>query len=227
MTNESGGSYKYFDVICALFVAVLIISEIGATKIFAWGNFRFPGAVIVFPIAYIFGDILTEVYGYAKARRAIWIGFASLVLMALVLLIIQYLPAAPEWPNQKAYESILGFVPRIVVASIIAYLAGEFTNSFILAKMKVWTSGKKLWSRTIGSTIIGQAVDTAIFISIAFIGILPGNVVVTIAISQYLFKIAYETLATPLTYSIVNFLKRAEGIEVFDNQTNFNPFTNS
>lgn len=222
-TTPQSGAAKYFDVICSLFVAVLIISEVGAVKIFALGPLRLPGAIILFPVAYIFGDILTEVYGYKKARRAIWLGFVSIVLMALVLTAIQYLPAAPEWPNQAAYVSILGFVPQIVFASIVAYLCGEFVNSFVLAKMKILTKGKMLWSRTIGSTVAGMAVDTFLFIGIAFYG-LPTAVIVTIMVSQYLFKVAYEIVATPFTYAIVNWLKRREGLDTFDHNTDFNPF---
>lgn len=220
----SGREPKYFDVIGSLFVAVYLISQVSSAKLIALGPFTFPGAIIIFPISYIFGDILTEVYGYARTRRIIWVGFIAAVLMSLVFLAVQYLPPAADWPLQQAYESILGFVPRVVIGSIAAYWAGEFANSYILAKMKLWTKGRLLWSRTIGSTVVGQAVDSVVFATIAFAGVVPSKIVFTIMGSIYLFKVLYEVLATPLTYAIVNFLKRAEGIDAYDYQTDFSPF---
>jgi queuosine precursor transporter len=220
---NSAGS-RYFDLIAVLFVAVYLISQVSSAKLIQLGPFQFPGAIIVFPIAYIFGDILTEVYGYSRTRRVIWAGFASAVLLSVVLWIVQILPASTSWTNQVAYEAILGVVPRVVVGSILAYWAGEFVNSFILAKMKIWTGGRHLWSRTIGSTVVGQAADSLVFASIAFYGVVPLNVLFSIVGSLYLFKVLYEVIATPITYVIVGWLKRTEGIDVYDRGTNFTPF---
>lgn len=218
-------NFKHYDTIACLFVTVLIISNIAAAKISHIGPFDFDAGTILFPIAYIFDDILTEVYGYAKSRRIIWLGFFSLITMAVTFLIVQYLPSAKDWNNQAAYETILGFVPRIVIASMCAYWLGEFLNSYVLAKMKIWTNGKYLWTRTIGSTIAGEAIDTITFISIAFYGVLPLSVMFNVMGTIYIFKVLYEILATPLTYRVVNFLKRAEGVDIYDKNTNFNPFT--
>jgi queuosine precursor transporter len=215
---------KHFDLVCALFVSAYLISQVSSSKIFALGHFQFPGGIIIFPVAYIFGDILTEVYGFARARRTIWIGFFAAVLMSAILLIIQYLPPAPSWNNQRAYESVLGFVPRITVASIAAYWAGELANSYVLARMKVLTRGRWLWTRTVGSTVIGQAIDSCVFGGVAFYRMLPLRAVITIIASIYIFKVFYEVLATPLTYVVVGYLKRTEGIDVYDDTTNFSPF---
>jgi queuosine precursor transporter len=206
------------------FIAVYLISQVSSAKLFALGGLSLPGAAVIFPLSYIFGDVLTEVYGYAMTRRVIWVGFGAAVLMALVLWIVQVLPPAPEWANQEAYQAILGVVPRMVAGSIFAYWAGEFTNSYIMAKMKVFTEGRHLWSRTIGSTILGQAVDSAVFISVAFAGRLPWPALLHIAGSLYLFKVAYEIVATPLTYYVVAVLKKAEGLDVYDRETDFSPF---
>lgn len=214
---------KYYDVIGSLFVAVYLISQVSSAKLFSIGPFVFPGAIIVFPISYIFGDILTEVYGYARTRRIIWTGFIAAVLMSLVFIIVQYLPSAPNWTNQQAYESILGFIPRVVVGSILAYWAGEFVNSYVLAKMKIRTKGRFLWTRTIGSTVVGQGVDSLVFATIAFAGVVPAKIVFTIVGSIYIAKVLYEAVATPLTYIVVNFLKRAEEIDVYDYETDFSP----
>jgi hypothetical protein len=219
-----GREPKYYDIFTGLFVAVLIISEITSTKIVSLGFIQTAGAAVLFPVSYIFSDILTEVYGYSRARRVVWIGFGSVILLGLVLLLVQYLPPAPSWHNQQAYDVILGFVPRISAASVLAYWAGGFANDFILAKMKLLTKGKYLWTRTIGSTIVGQAVDTFLFMGIAFYGVLPNAVILQIIFSFYLFKCGYEVVATPLTYFVVNKLKKAEGLDVFDYHTNFNPF---
>ncbi len=215
---------RYFDVASMAFVAVYLISQVSSSKLFAIGGLQLPGAAVVFPLSYIFGDILTEVYGYARTRRVIWMGFVSAVVMALVLWIVQALPPAPDWPNQAAYEAILGVVPRMVIGSIAAYWAGEFTNSYIMAKMKLLTEGRHLWTRTVGSTVIGQAVDSTAFILIAFAGRLAWGSLFQIAATLYLFKVAYEIAATPLTYAIVRWLKRVEGVDVFDRGTEFTPF---
>jgi uncharacterized integral membrane protein (TIGR00697 family) len=219
-----GREPKYYDLVMALFVAVLIISEITSTKLIHIGPFRTAGAIILFPISYIVSDVLTEVYGYARARRVMWVGFGALLLMSATLIAVQYLPAAPIWHNQDAYNKILGFVPRISMASIIAYWAGGFANDFTLAKMKVLSRGKFLWMRTIGSTVVGQAVDSLLFIGLAYYGRLPASSILQIALTQYLLKVAYEAVATPFTYWAVYRLKKSEGFEVFDYKTNFTPF---
>lgn len=216
-------AYRYLDAITALFVTVLIVSNITSTKILNLGPFTFDGGTILFPLAYIFGDVLTEVYGYKASRRVIWTGFACLALTALTLAIVGALPPAPDWPLQESFVAILGQTPRIVLGSLVAYWAGEFTNSFILAKLKVRTRGRWLWSRTIGSTLIGQLVDTGVFLLIAFWGVLPNELLWTIFISNYVFKVGVEVLFTPITYQVVNFLKRAEREDVYDWDTNFNP----
>lgn len=217
--------FKYFDIILGLFVAVLLISNVASTKILQFGPFTFDGGTILFPIIYIFGDILTEVYGYKQSRRVIWTGFFAALLMSVVFMIVGKLPAAADWVNQEAYDKILGLTPRIVIASLIAYFSGEFSNSFTLAKMKIATKGRYLWSRTIGSTVVGEGVDTLLFVLIAFWGILPGSLILTVIISNYVFKVGFEILATPLTYLVVGKLKQKEGVDVYDDKTNFNPFS--
>ncbi len=215
---------RYFSTISILFVAMLMISNTVATKLFSIGPFIFTGGILVFPITYIFGDILTEVYGYSRSRRVIWIGFAALVFMSFIYWIVGLLPPAPNWPNQEAYILILGLVPRIVLASMIAYLAGEFVNSFVLAKLKLVTKGKHLWIRTIGSTMVGEGIDTSLFVLIAFYGLLSGEILAVAILSGYAFKVVYEIVATPITYKVVAFLKKAEGIDYYDYNTKFNPF---
>lgn len=224
--------YRWFTLVTAIFVTTLIISNIIAVKLIQIGSLVLPAAVILFPISYIFGDILTEVYGYRNARKVIWIGFACNLLAVVAIYVAGVLPAASFWSAgdfstplaaQQAYSAILGFAPRLLIASFCAYLIGEFLNSFVLARLKLKTKGKFLWLRTIGSTIIGQGADSAVFITIAFLGILPSGFLLTSILSQWLFKVAYETLATPLTYLAVNFLKRNEHEDVFDENTNFNP----
>ncbi|PIY97252.1 MAG: transporter [Candidatus Kerfeldbacteria bacterium CG_4_10_14_0_8_um_filter_42_10] len=217
-------NFKYFDIILGLFVAVLLISNVASAKIVEFGPFTFDGGTILFPLAYIFGDILTEVYGFKKSRRVIWIGFGSALLMSLVFIVIGQLPAAADWGNQDAYQKILGLTPRIVIASLIAYFSGAFSNSYILAKMKIITRGRLLWSRTIGSTVVGEGIDTLLFALIAFGGVLPASLLLTVIISNYIFKVGFEVLATPLTYAVVNFLKRKEKVDAYDQGTNFNPF---
>jgi queuosine precursor transporter len=215
---------KYFSIVSSVFVAVLLISNTVATKLFSLGPFIFTGAIFVFPISYIFGDVLTEVYGYNKSRRIIWTGFFCLVGMSIIYWVVGLLPPAPGWNNQEAYSAILGIVPRLVFASIIAFWAGEFSNSFVLAKMKILTSGKHLWTRTIGSTIVGEGVDTALFVFLGFFGTMPMNVLIMAIISGYMFKVLYEVIATPITYKVVGFLKKKENIDYYDHKTNFNPF---
>jgi hypothetical protein len=215
---------RYFDLVAMAFVAVYLISQVSSSKLFVIGRLQLPGAAVVFPLSYIFGDILTEVYGYARTRRVIWTGFALAIVMALVLWIVQILPPAPGWTDQAAYEAILGVVPRMVLGSIAAFWAGEFTNSYIMAKMKLLTDGRYLWTRTVGSTVVGQAVDSSVFMMVAFAGRIPWSVLIQIASTLYLAKVIYEVAATPLTYLIVKWLKRVEQIDVYDRKTDFTPF---
>lgn len=216
--------FKYFDIVGMAFIAVLLVSNVAAQKLFAFGPFTFTAGILVFPISYIFGDVLTEVYGYARTRRVIWMGFLCSAFMALVLFISVRLPPAQGWPFQHEFQTVFELVPRIVTASLLAYWAGEFSNSYVLAKIKIWMEGKYLWVRTIGSTIIGQVIDTAVFVIVSFAGILPASVIIQTMISGYLFKVFYEAAVTPLTYLIVGFLKRKEGVDVYDRKTNFSPF---
>jgi uncharacterized integral membrane protein (TIGR00697 family) len=218
-------NFKYYDLLVSAFVAVLLISNLVAPKFIEWGPFLFSGAQLLFPITYIFGDIFTEVYGYAGSRRAIWNGFIASLLLTGISAIVIALPPAPEWKNQQAYEIVLGSMPRIVAASLIAYWAGEFANSFVMARMKVITDGKYLWLRTIGSTVVGQAVDTVLVIGIIFAGTVPVSTMLKLMISGYGGKVLYEALATPITYAVVNWLKRVEGVDIIDRDTDFNPFT--
>jgi queuosine precursor transporter len=215
--------YRYLDLLINVFVVVLIVSNLIAPKFVAVRWFRFSAAQLLFPITYIFGDVFTEVYGYAASRRAIWVGFFACVVMTLFGLFAVWLPPAPEFKNQAAFVTIFSVVPRNVAGSLLAFWAGEFANSWTLAKMKLWTDGRLLWTRTVGSTVVGQAVDTSIVIFFIFFG-QPLNVLLRLIVSGYLFKVAYEILATPLTYLVVNWLKRVEGVNYFDRGTNFNPF---
>jgi uncharacterized integral membrane protein (TIGR00697 family) len=214
-------SYRLL-VIAAIFVTCLITANIIAVKIVVIGSFLLPAAVFVFPVSYIFGDILTEVYGYATARRVIWLGFGCNLIFVLFAWIGQILPAAGFWENQAAYEAVLGYAPRILLASFAGYLVGEFANSFIMARMKVATKGRWLWSRTLGSTVVGQGLDTVVFILIAFAGT-PVFAVVMI-LHHWVAKIAIEAVATPATYGIVGYLKKKEGIDTYDDGASFNPF---
>ncbi|MDD5082687.1 MAG: queuosine precursor transporter [Dehalococcoidales bacterium] len=216
--------YRFFTLITAIFVAVVLISNVASSKWVSLGPFTFDGGTILFPLSYIFGDILTEVYGYRKSRQVIWTGFGCALLMALVFATVGRLPPAAGWEGQAAYETILGTTPRIVVGSVVAYFAGEFSNSFTLAKMKIFTRGRWLFTRTIGSTIIGEGVDTLLFIVIAFAGTLPWNLLLAGIVSNYIFKVAVEITATPATYAIVGYLKRVEHTDVYDYGTDFNPF---
>ena len=216
-------NFKYLDIIAVVFATVLILSNIASTKIAAVGWLSFDGGTILFPLAYLFGDILTEVYGYARARRVIWIGFAMNLLMVATFWIVGHLPADPMWGLQESFDNILGVVWRIVLASLIAYLVGEFMNSYVLAKLKVKTGGKKFWLRAIGSTVVGQFFDTTIFLVIAFAGILPWSLIWTIWIVNYIFKILIEVLLLPVTYRVVAWLKKTEEVDHYDTETAFNP----
>ena len=222
-------SYRYYEFVMAAFVTVLICSNlIGPAKIVQIDDWPVFGAgVLFFPISYVFGDILTEVYGYSRARRVIWAGFAGLAFASLMAAVVVALPPAPFWENQKAYEIAFGQAPRIAAASMLAYFCGEFVNSFILAKMKILTAGKWLWTRTIGSTIVGEAVDSALFYPLAFYnsGIIPNDRLPAIMLAQFLLKVGVEVVFTPVTYKVVGALKRAEHEDYYDRNTNFTPFS--
>lgn len=214
---------QWFLAVTVLFVTCLIAANVIAVKLLAVGGLLLPAGVIIFPLSYIIGDVLTEVYGFRRARLVIWLGFGGNLLFVLAVWAAGALPAAAFWDGQGAYERILGFAPRLLAASFAAYLVGEFANSFVLAKMKVLTEGRWLWSRTIGSTVVGEGLDSLIFIAIAFAGILtPGQLLQTV-LTQWAVKSAYEIIATPLTYAVVRFLKRAEGRDPFDRGISFNP----
>ncbi len=214
---------SWFVAVVAVFITCLIVANIIAVKLVTIFGQIVPAAVIVFPISYICGDVLTEVYGYGRARRVIWLAFGCNLLAVVAIWIGQVLPGAAFWDAQAAYQRILGFTPRLLLASFGAYLVGEFANAFVLARMKLLTGGRMLWARTIGSTLVGQGLDSLLFITIAFWGIIPPAGIISAIVTQWLFKVAYEALATPLTYAVVNFLKRREGLDVFDRDTSFNP----
>lgn len=217
--------YKYFEWVLVGFVTVYLCANIiGVVKATQIGKFTFAAGDVFFPLSYIFGDILTEVYGYAKSRRVIWAGMFAMTYASIVSFVIVALPPASDWTHQRELEIILGATPRIAAASIIAYFLGEFTNSYVLAKIKVWMKGRLLWVRTIGSTIVGQIVDSSVFYPLAFWGIWPGALITKVILGTYLIKVAVEVLFTPLTYVIVNFLKKAEHEDYYDRNTNFNPF---
>jgi queuosine precursor transporter len=225
-----GRDFKYFDLVMAAFVAILLLSNVlGAGKIATIdipgvGAWPFGAGLLFFPLAYVIGDILTEVYGYARARRCIWVGFAGLLFMAMMSWVVVALPPDANWGGQAAYESVFGQVPRIVFASICAFWAGEFVNSLVLAKMKVWSDGRKLWTRTIGSTVVGQGLDSLIFYPLAFLGVFDTATVLKLMLTQWVLKVAWEALLTPVTYAVVGWLKRKEGVDVFDRNTDFTPF---
>ena len=217
--------FRAFDVVMAAFVAILLLSNlIGAAKLSTLGGFTFGAGILFFPIGYVIGDVLTEVYGYAHARRCIWVGFAALIFMAFMSWVVVSLPPAAGWTGQEAYESVFGQVPRIVLASIVAFWAGEFVNSFVLARMKIMTAGKYLWTRTIGSTVFGQAVDSLIFYPLAFYWVWSTNQVMTVMLTNWALKVSWEAVLTPVTYMVVGWLKRHEGVDIFDRHTDFTPF---
>jgi hypothetical protein len=223
-SQEPNRPFRYLEIITGLFVAVLLISNVASTKIVIFGAFTYDGGTLLFPLSYIFGDVLTEVYGYRRSRRVIWTGFFCAALMSGTFAAVGALPHPAWWPNQSAYQHILGLTPRIVAASLIAYWAGEFSNSYVLARMKILTEGRRLWTRTIGSTLVGEGVDTVLFVTIAFVAVWPGAQLWKVFASNYLFKVGVEIVATPLTYAVVGFLKKREQVDWFDRETNFNPF---
>jgi queuosine precursor transporter len=217
-------TYRHYDTLLAIFIVVLLISNLVGQKLCSIGPFVLSGAQILFPVTYIFGDVFTEVYGYGASRKAIWLGLLANSLLALMGLITVWLPPAPGWKNQEAFRTVFYQIPRLIVASLIAYWCGEFANSLTLAKMKLWTKGRMLWTRTVGSTVAGQFVDTILLYAIAFTGTAPLMTLVVGAASAYSFKVIYEVVATPVTYAVVGFLKRSEGWDAFDFKSNFNPF---
>ncbi len=227
------GGFRYFDFMMAAFVAVLLLSNvIGAGKravidLPFVGMWPFGAGLLFFPVSYVIGDVLTEVYGYGRARRCIWAGFGAMLFMVGMTWVVLALPPDAGWTGQAAYESVFGQVPRIVLASICAFWAGEFANSLVLAKMKLWTRGRHLWTRTIGSTVVGQGVDSLIFYPLAFLGApdWPAHAMLLVMLSQFVLKVTWEVLLTPFTYLLVGFLKRREGVDVYDANTDFSPFT--
>jgi queuosine precursor transporter len=218
--------FKYYDLVMALFVTVLLCSNvIGAAKVCTVWGFTFGAGVLFFPISYIFNDVLTEVYGYARARKVVWAGFGAIVFASFMSWVVLTLPPAIGWNDQRAYETVFGQTPRIVFASLAAFFVGEFANSYVLAKMKILTSGRFLWSRTIGSTIVGEGVDSLVFYPLAFLGVWENRLVLTVMVSNYVIKVLWEAIVTPFTYRVVGFLKRAEQEDYYDIGTDFTPFS--
>ena len=213
----------YFVIITAIFVTCLITANITAVKLIDLFGLVLPAGIIIFPLSYITGDVLTEVYGYSRARRVIWLGFFCNFITVVAIWIGQILPPASFWDGQEAYKRILGFTPRILASSFLAYLVGEFANSFVLAKLKISTKGRWLWLRTIGSTLVGQGLDSLVFITLAFMGTISLSALLLAIVTQWLAKSIYEAAATPLTYAVVNFLKRKEKMDFYDHDTRFNP----
>jgi len=219
-------TYRYYDLVLAGFVTIVICSNlIGAGKVAEVAGFRFGAGILFFPLAYVFGDILTEVYGYARARRVVWAGFAAQLYMSAMAAVVVAMPPSADWTGQAAYEAVFGSTWRIVAASLVAFFCGEFVNSFVLAKMKLWTNGRHLWSRTIGSTIAGEAVDTLIFYPLAFYGVWSSSDLGAVMLANYGLKVGWEVVLTPVTYRVVGWLKRAEHEDYFDRTTNFTPFS--
>lgn len=217
------GYSAWFVAVTAVFITCLITANIIAAKLVSVFGLVLPAGIIIFPLSYVFGDVLTEVYGYRKARRVIWLGFLCNFLAVGAIWLAQILPPAAFWDGQAAYERILGYTPRLLAASFLAYLVGEFANSAVLAKMKIATKGRWLWTRTIGSTIVGEGLDSLVFMTLAFLGQMPLAVLASAIVSQWVMKSAYEAAVTPLTYKVVYFLKAKEGIDVYDYETRFNP----
>ncbi len=226
----AGRPLRYFDFVMAAFVTILLLSNVlGAGKVAVIdlpgiGLWPFGAGILFFPVSYVLGDVLTEVYGYGRARRCIWAGFVAMLFMAFMATVVVALPPAESWTGQAAYEQVFGQVPRIVFASILAFWAGEFVNSYVLAKMKLWSAGRHLWMRTIGSTGVGQGVDSLIFYPLAFYGVWENGTLLTVLLTQWALKVGWEALLTPFTYAVVGWLKRREGVDVYDSGTDFTPF---
>jgi uncharacterized integral membrane protein (TIGR00697 family) len=226
MEAKSPKKFKFYDLIMAAFVTVLLCSNIiGAEKVVSIAGFSFGAGILFFPLSYFFNDILTEVYGYARSRKVVWAGFGAMGFASLMSWVVVTLPPAQGWIHQNAYEVVFGQTPRIVVASLLAFFSGEFVNSYVLAKMKVFTTGKFLWTRTIGSTIAGEAADSLIFYPIAFYGFWPNDLLITVMITNYVIKVSWEVIATPITYKVIGFLKRKEHEDYYDRDTDFTPFS--
>jgi uncharacterized integral membrane protein (TIGR00697 family) len=222
--NPTPEKTNSLPILSGVFIAILLTSTVTSTKIIDIGSFSLDGGTLLFPFSYILGDIFTEVYGYKNTRKIIWTGIFSMILFSLLVMLIGILPANSDWTNKSAYYTILGTTPRIVLASVIAFFIGEFSNSYVLAKMKVWMQGKKLYLRTIGSSIVGTLLDTVIFILIAFLGIFPPELIITLIISNCIWKLGTEVAMTPLTVRIIGYLKKRDHIDVYDRETEFNPF---
>lgn len=219
-------NFKYFDLIMAAFVATILCSNlIGVSKVCTIFGITTSGSILFFPLSYLFGDVLTEVYGYKYSRKVVWTGFASLIFASFVSWFIVNLSPAPGWNHQKELETVFGQTPRIVLASLTGYFIGEFSNSYVLAKMKIYTEGKWLWTRVLGSTIVGEAIDTLIFYPLAFLGVWPNELLIQVMLTNYTIKVAWETVMTPFTYKIVAFLKKAEQEDYYDYNTDFSPFS--
>jgi uncharacterized integral membrane protein (TIGR00697 family) len=223
--NRAVSRYKYLDALTTAFVVILLVSNLVAQKVCQIGPFAVSGAVLLFPVTYIFGDVFTEVYGFSASRRAIWLGFFGTLLLYIMGSITIALPPAPGWHNQQAFATVFGFIPRILAASLIAFWAGEFANSYTMARLKLLTNGTKLWTRTIGSTVVGQAVDTTLVIILTFGGTVPVATLGNMILTGYFLKVGYEILATPLTYLVINWLKRSEDADAYDRGGDFNPFS--
>ncbi len=222
-TLHDRGYSVWFVLVVAVFVTCLMTANIIAAKLISVFGMVLPAAIVIFPLSYVFGDVLTEVYGYRRARRVIWLGFLCNLILVAAVWVSGMLPPAPFWDGQAAYERILGCTPRILGASFVAYLVGEFANSLVLAKMKIATKGRWLWMRTIGSTVVGEGLDSLVFMTLAFLGHMPGPVLASAIMSQWLVKSIYEAAITPITYKVVYFLKEKEGIDTYDYDTRFNP----
>jgi uncharacterized integral membrane protein (TIGR00697 family) len=219
-------SYRYYDLVMAAFVTVLLCANlIGASKVAQIGGFAFGAGVLFFPLSYVFGDVLTEVYGYARARKVVWAGFGAMGFASVMSWVVLAFPPAPGWPHQEAFQTVFGNTPRIVFASLVAYFCGEFANSYTLARLKVRTEGRFLWLRTIGSTVVGEGVDSLLFYPLAFLGVWSRELVLTVMVTNYLVKVGWEAAITPVTYRIVGFLKRAEAEDYYDRDTDFTPFS--
>jgi len=224
--DTQGQRFKYYDLCMAAFVTLLLCANvIGASKLTTVAGVTFGAGILFFPLSYVLGDVLTEVYGYARARRVVWAGFVAGGFASVMSFVIVAMPPEAGWENQAAYETVFGQVPRIVFASLAAFWVGEFANAYVMAKMKIWTQGKHLWSRTIGSTVVGQSFDSLIFYPVAFLGIWETSSVITVMFTNFAFKVLWEVFLTPVTYKVVSALKKAENVDIYDEDTDFTPFT--
>jgi uncharacterized integral membrane protein (TIGR00697 family) len=224
--DTEGRRFKYYDLCMAAFVTLLLCANvIGAAKLTTVAGITFGAGILFFPLSYVLGDVLTEVYGYKRARRVVWAGFVAGGFASFMSFVIVAMPPEAGWPHQSAYETVFGQVPRIVFASLAAFWVGEFANAYVMAKMKLWTKGKHLWSRTIGSTVVGQGFDSLIFYPVAFLGIWETSAVITVMFTNFAFKVLWEAFLTPVTYKVVGALKKAENVDIYDEDTDFTPFS--